>query len=709
MIRWWDHLRLKVLAFGIAMSVLPLAIFGWYGLEVARSAQVEIVQAQNQAAAQTVAEELAQFVRQITTQLALLARVEGSGLVTQPTGEQERILYTVLRDIPYLEELSLFDRSGVEILRASRREVTAGQIPRSLGDSEFWAALRRGERPLGEATIDVDGRPLFFVGVPMPDGAGALVARPTLRGLVDNIATVQAGGAIRIHVIDGSGRLIGDTDFSRVLAGHHPDLPTRDDLPYRSLTGEEAFGHLADVPGVPWRVLAETTVSDAMGPVQQLAVQFALGALFLMAVIVGLSIIFGLQLTVPLERLEAGARRVGEGDLSTRVPEGGRDELGRLVHAFNAMTDRLEAQAGKMRAERDRLDTVVSSIGAGLALIDPEGRILWVNQQLAGWFPGDLTGTYCWDSLGRTDCPGRLTACTTAEGVERSVSIGGRQRLVRYHTYVLEGAGPGEPARLEVLEDVTERRAMEQMVLQSEKLAAVGQLAAGVAHEINNPLAVISAYAEDLSDRLQDEGAASLEAGGELTGYLQQLQFQVRRCKGITTNLLDFARRGPAIPEPVDLCQVARATASLVAPRARKAGIAITVQEAEVPQVRASRDQLQQVFLNLITNAVDAMEEHGGTTIDVTAEVIDDRIRVVVRDDGPGMDAETRERAMEPFFTTKPPGKGTGLGLAMCYGIITGLGGRLWLASAPGRGTSVIFELPAWGEEEGESCAAIRC
>lgn len=699
--RWWSawrsHLRLKVLAFGIAMSVLPLAIYGWYGLAATRSAQLEIVQAQNQAAAGAVAEELAQFVRQVTTQLALLARVEGASLVAAPRAEQERVLYTLLRDVRYLEEVALIDSAGRELVRASRREVLAGLEPPSYAATPWWEPVREGRSVVGEVFLDVDGRPLFTVAVPLPGGAGALMARPTLRGVLDNIAAVRAGGTTRIHVADGEGRLIADSDFSLVLAGYRLRLPTFSGLPYRSVTGEEALGFTAPVPGLDWQVVGETTVDDAMAPVRRLAVEFGLGALLLMAVVVGLSITFGLQLTVPLERLEAGARQVGAGDLAVRIPAGGRDELGRLVTAFNTMTERLQAQDAELRAERDRLDTVVSAIGAGLALIDPEGRILWVNRQLAGWFPGPLTGAPCWEALGRRDCAG---AACPSDGCEQQVLVDGRTRLLRYHTYLLEGARPGEPARLEVLEDVTERRAMEQMVLQSEKLAAVGQLAAGVAHEINNPLAVISAYAEDLTDRLREEGAASLEAGGDLTGYLEQLQVQVQRCKGITTNLLDFARRGPAEPEPVDLEAVARATASLVAPRARRAAIRLNVEMAAgLPPVRASRDQLQQVFLNLITNALDAMEEGGGSQVRVTAERVDEEwVRVGVTDDGPGMDEGTRERALEPFFTTKPPGRGTGLGLAMCYGIITGLGGRMWLQSRPGAGTAVWFELPVWGD-----------
>ena len=172
MTRWFGHLRLKVLAFGIAMSVLPVSIYGWYGLAAARGAQVEVVQAQNQAAAQTVAEELARFVERITTRLQLLARLEGDRLVEAPAAEQERVLYTLLRDTPYLEEVSLVDADGVEVARASRREVVAGQPAAQHGGEPYWPDLRRGESTVGPVTFDPQGRPLFTVGVPLPGGAG---------------------------------------------------------------------------------------------------------------------------------------------------------------------------------------------------------------------------------------------------------------------------------------------------------------------------------------------------------------------------------------------------------------------------------------------------------------------------------------------------------------------------------------------------------
>ncbi|HYF96323.1 MAG TPA: ATP-binding protein [Symbiobacteriaceae bacterium] len=590
---WWNRLRVKVLLFGVVMSVVPLSLFGWYGLASAQGAQADVVAAQNLAAAQAVAEQVSRSIRQATGQLELLARLEGSRLTRQVPAEQERVLYTLLRDLPYLEDVALADGRGRELGRASRRDVVTGATPREYGGMPLWDALVSGgggvggSQVLGPVTLDLDGRPLVSIGVILPGGAGALLARASLRSLAAEIA----GGDARIQITDEAGRLIGATDFSLVLAGARPSEPPADPAQsYRSATGEFVLGVGAAVPGLPWRVVAETPLSVAMAPVKHLAVRFGVGAAVLMIVIIILSVVFGLQLTVPLERLEAGARQVGAGDLTVRVPEGGRDELGRLVHSFNAMTAQLH-------------------------------------------------------------------------------------------------------------EDQRRRRAMELIVRQSEKLVAVGQLAAGVAHEINNPLAVISAYAEDLGDRLNEEGAAALEASGDLAAYLAQLRGQVQRCKGITANLLDFARRGPAEPqlEPVDVAGVAQRTVELVLPRARQAGIAVTVEaEEDLPSVRATRDLLQQVFLNLITNSLDALEERGGGHVTVTVS----RGGMTVADDGPGMDEATLPRAMEPFFTTKPPGKGTGLGLSTCYGIITGLGGNMVLQSRPGAGTVVFITLPEWGERD---------
>lgn len=570
---WFGRLRLKVLAFGIAMSVLPLSVFGFYSLQAAARAQVEIVQAQNQVAARSVADQLAHVISQINTQLGLLSRLGGGRLPGGGRAEQERALYTLLRDLPYMEDVALVNSDGQEVVRASRRELTTGVDLPSHAGTQLWQELQQGGPALGPVTLDLDGRPLLQVGFPLPDRSGALVGRTTLRGLVAEVASTRDGEASQLYLLDETGRLIGGTDFSLVLQGLVFSKSVQGDSPYLSVMGQEVLGVSAPVPGLPWRVIGETTLAGAMAPVRRLAGEFALAAILLMGAVAALSVVFGLQLTEPLERLEAGANRVGAGDLAWRIPPGGRDELGRLVDAFNTMTDRLH------------------------------------------------------------------------------------------------------------------------MTLQSEKLAAVGQLAAGVAHEINNPLAVISAYAEDLQDRLT-EGAADLAQSGELGEYLVQLQVQVRRCKGITGNLLDFARHQLAEPEDVDLKAVAAQTAALLNHRACKAGITIGLPERPV-LVHGTRDHLQQILLNLMTNALDAFEEAGMPgEIRLTALPNGERVVLEVADTGPGMAPEVLERALEPFFTTKSVGKGTGLGLSICYGLVTGMGGQMRLESAPSTGTRVLLTLP---------------
>ncbi|HYF78288.1 MAG TPA: hypothetical protein VD973_14190, partial [Symbiobacteriaceae bacterium] len=234
---WRAQLKLKVLAFGIVMSILPLAVFGWYSMTEARAAQLEVAQAQNQAGARIVAEELNQFVRQLLTHMELLTRTADGDLTGTDRPAQERVLYALLRDAPYLEDVSLVARDGRELLRVTRREVTAAGAPATFAGSPLWQEMLLGHAAVGPVALDGDGRPLVQVGVPMPAGGG-LIGRATLRGLMTNIAAVRGAGDLRIHVLDSSGRLIADSDFSLVLAGARVPLSPDGLTPYISVTDE---------------------------------------------------------------------------------------------------------------------------------------------------------------------------------------------------------------------------------------------------------------------------------------------------------------------------------------------------------------------------------------------------------------------------------------------------------------------------------------
>ena len=243
-------------------------------------------------------------------------------------------------------------------------------------------------------------------------------------------------------------------------------------------------------------------------------------------------------------------------------------------------------------------------------------------------------------------------------------------------------------------EDITDRVEAHRAVARVEKLAAVGRLAAGVVHEINNPLATISACAEALESRVNEgafEGTESLE---DLREYLGLIRSEAFRCKNITMGLLDFSRSRSSGRTPVDLGEVVDSAARLLSHQKRGSGISVDIQRAaSLPSVSGDPGQLQQVIIALATNAVDAMPNGGQLTI--TTKGNGKSVLIEVTDTGFGIAPENIAKIFEPFFTTKEVGKGTGLGLAVCYGILTEHGGSLDVQSTPGVGTTFTISLPA--------------
>lgn len=250
-------------------------------------------------------------------------------------------------------------------------------------------------------------------------------------------------------------------------------------------------------------------------------------------------------------------------------------------------------------------------------------------------------------------------------------------------------------------EDITARVEANRAVARAEKLAAVGRLAAGVVHEINNPLATISACAEALESRIEDGAFEESPALDDLREYLGLIRSEAFRCKSITTGLLDFSRTRTAQHVLLDLADVINSTAKLLVHQQRDGKIDLRVETADnLPLVFGDPGQLQQAIITLATNAVDAMPSGGVLTISSRRE--GNTLLVEVSDTGVGIAPENIAKIFEPFFTTKEVGKGTGLGLAVCYGILTEHGGSLDVQSAPEVGTTFTISLPA-ANESGEA------
>jgi two-component system NtrC family sensor kinase len=239
-----------------------------------------------------------------------------------------------------------------------------------------------------------------------------------------------------------------------------------------------------------------------------------------------------------------------------------------------------------------------------------------------------------------------------------------------------------------------EKEMMNEQVIEAGKLASVGELAAGIAHEINNPVAIMveeAGWIEDLLEDQQLSGSANVE---EFRRAVRQIQAQGRRCKEITHKLLSFARKTDPKLKEVQVNELVQEMASLCEQRARFSNVRMGLNlDPNLPPVCASPSEMQQVFLNLINNALDAMEKSGGE-INITTRVDGDRVVVDVADTGPGIPQANLGRIFDPFFTTKPVGKGTGLGLSICYGIIQKMGGEISVQSAVGVGTVFHIRLP---------------
>jgi two-component system NtrC family sensor kinase len=279
------------------------------------------------------------------------------------------------------------------------------------------------------------------------------------------------------------------------------------------------------------------------------------------------------------------------------------------------------------------------------------------------------------------------------------VGVGGEQRIYRITRIPMRLEGDAITHVITVGEDVTEARLTQQRILQSEKLAAIGHLAAGVMHEINNPLATIGACVAAMEGRL---GELTGPAQGAVAEYLQIVDKEVERCTQIVNGLLDFSRPKGKAKQTVQLNTVVEDALFLLKHHKSFAQLVVTRElDPNLPPTAANPEQLIQVLMALMLNALDAMENGGRLTLRTgRSRLRNDELYVEVADTGVGIPRVQLSQVFEPFFTTKPPGRGTGLGLSISYGIVREHGGRIEVESQPGQGSTFRVVLPATGRSE---------
>src|SRR5712691_9595205 len=348
-----------------------------------------------------------------------------------------------------------------------------------------------------------------------------------------------------------------------------------------------------------------------------------------------------------------------------------------------------------VRRAKEQWETAFDALSEGIAVVDDEGRVRRSNRALASLLNMPLqnvVGTPLGEALlGKPSALQELLAATRrgdrpAPLVARSERLG---RAVRVNAARIPGAAT-EQSIVVMVEDVTEQQALETQLVQSEKLAAVGQLVSGVAHELNNPLTSIAGLSEFLLEQK--------ELGKKDRGHLQVIQEQAERAGRIVRNLLTFARKGSAERVPVDLNEVIRRTLSLTAYELKLKDVTVERElSGALPEVFVDRHGLQQVVLNLVTNAAHAVADNPRERPrEITVSTwFDGQVHLRVADTGPGIPDDVAQSVFTPFFTTKEPGKGTGLGLSITYSIVESHGGQIALEPrGPRGGAAFRVDLP---------------
>jgi len=283
----------------------------------------------------------------------------------------------------------------------------------------------------------------------------------------------------------------------------------------------------------------------------------------------------------------------------------------------------------------------------------------------------------------------QLTPLLQARFLAALIGLGGVV-LIIIGTYVTTRAMMKELQRMD-----RKQAASDEMAIQSSKMAALGKMAAGIAHEINNPLAVIGEKAGWMKDLLAMEDVAKSEHFQELLDAVHKIEFHVVRAKTVTHRLLGFARRMEPVEERVNINEILDESIDFLENDARYRNIDIQTNYApDLPLTTTDQAQLQQVFLNIITNAIDAIDKDGEIVINTRSIKQNNRISIEISDTGPGIPKEALPKIFDPFFTTKEVGKGTGLGLSIAYSIIEKLGGRIMVASEEVIGTTFTIYLP---------------
>ncbi len=366
---------------------------------------------------------------------------------------------------------------------------------------------------------------------------------------------------------------------------------------------------------------------------------------------------------------------------------------------------------GEVSREKKEWEKTFDAITDMVWIEDGRQRVIRANRTLlatTGFSAVEFSGRQCWEILDKIGISSRECLCAetlTHQQPSFRELKGAGGFLYHFWAYPLKDEEGSVYAIVHYLKDVTAQKRLEQQLIRSDRLASLGTLVAGIAHEINNPLGIIAGYAEALLDRARADSLLEMQEFEDFPEYLSTIHNEIFRCKDILRSLLDFARPSGGTFREIDINELIKEVILLVNHKAKRLSHNLDLKlNRDLPKFYADPGSLRQLFMNIIINSIYFTPKHGSIAIETrmdaggTGAVLHggyDRILVSISDTGPGIPADLIEKIFNPFFTTKPVGEGTGLGLAICHKIVEEHSGTIDAVSEIGKGTTFTIRLPA--------------
>ncbi len=405
----------------------------------------------------------------------------------------------------------------------------------------------------------------------------------------------------------------------------------------------------------------------------------------------------------PIGEVRRGMQALIKGGTERKLPVRSRDEIGDLAKGFNVMAETIKGNIREIEAGRDRLNTVLANMGCMVRVIDPEThKVSLHNEPLQKLFPEGLEKP-CYTLWRENECE----RCVCREAIRDNAhhwkeEVTSEGIVYEIHAFPIPNPDGTVDKAIEVIRDITGKTKMEAEVeesrmqlLQSQKMAAIGSLSSGVAHSINNPLSGIHLFSDVLLKKI--EAVKDAPVYGELKNGLTEIKAAARRCETVVKDLLRISRMPKPEKLPVYLNRTLEDSLNVFTPQLKLLNIKLVKElSPTLPKVMGSHTQLETVFIGIISNAVDAMPDGGTLTVKSRYVAKEKKVEISIADTGCGITKQDLQYVMNPYFTAKPPGKGTGIGLSSALITLQSHRGTIGIESEEGRGTTVRVRLPVY-------------